>query len=135
MVLVLSPLVFFSLAIAACDAGSSAMGSDTTRVTGPATTISFPGSTNVSSSPEAEVFFPELKEAQLTPLLPLIGKLIVGRKGCIRGNDPTFDQGDRGYIPLWPPQDELDADGDDARIPDGRGQIVARVGEEVNMRR
>jgi hypothetical protein len=89
----------------------------------------------VSSSPEAEVFFPELKKSQLTPLLSLTGKLIVGREGCIRVNDPTSDQGDPGYIPLRPPQYELDADGDDARILDGRGQIVARVGEEVNMRR
>ena len=50
-------------------------------------------------------------------------------------NDPTFDQDEPGYIPLWPPQYELDADGHGARILDGRGQIVARVGEEVDMRR
>ena len=85
----------------------------------------------MSSSPEAEVFFPELEESQLTPLLPLI----VGREGCIRVSDSTFDQDEPGYIPLWPPQYELEADGDDARIPDGGGQIAARVGEEVNVRR
>jgi hypothetical protein len=61
--------------------------------------------------------------------------LIVGREGCIRMNDPTFDQDEPGYIPLWPPQYELEADGHGARILDGRGQIVARVGEEVDMRR
>ena len=85
----------------------------------------------MSSSPEAEVSFPELEESQLTPLLPLI----VGRESSIRVNDPTFDQDDPGYTPLWPPQCELDADGHGARILDGRGQIVVRVGEEVDMRR
>jgi hypothetical protein len=90
------------------------------------------GSTRTSPS-DAEVFFPELKKPHLTPLLPLVGKLLLDREGCLRVDDPTFAQDDPGYVPVWPPQYKPDAEGDDVRILDGKGRVVARVGEKVDM--
>jgi hypothetical protein len=69
----------------------------------------------------------------LTPLLPLIGKLLLDREGCLRVDDPTFDQDDPGYVPLWPPQYKPDVERGDVQILDGKGRVVARVGEGVDM--
>ena len=79
-----------------------------------------------------EVFFPELKKAELTPLVVAKGKFFLGDRGCLRVNDPGA-KGDLGFVPLWTPQYELGTGNDGIRILDGRGRVVARVGEKVIM--
>ena len=47
-------------------------------------------------------------------------------------NDPGA-KCDLGFVPLWTPQYEPDTGNDGIRILDGRGRVVARVGEHVTM--
>ena len=93
------------------------------------------GLANTTSAPppDAGLFFAELKKPQLTPLLAVVGKLFLDREGCLRVNDPTLDSDDPGYVPVWPPQYKPDTEDDVVRILDGKGRIVARVGEGVYM--
>jgi hypothetical protein len=80
---------------------------------------------------DAGIFFAELKKPQSTPLLGVLGKLFLDRKGCLRVNDPTLDSDDPGYVPVWLPQYKPDLEDDVVRILDRKGRVVARVGEGV----
>ena len=53
-------------------------------------------------------------------------------ESCLRvnnrgGKDPY------GFVPIWPPDFRLAAEGDDVRILDEGGRLAAKVGEQVRM--
>ncbi len=58
------------------------------------------------------------------------GVLSVDERGCLRMQSRV--PGGPPFAPVWPPGYSLDAAGDGpARILDGQGRAVARVGDEV----
>jgi len=59
----------------------------------------------------------------------LIGDLVLV-DGCLRVNSIY---GDVSYLPVWPPEFTLRAEGDEIQVHDGDDQVVARVGQEVYM--
>lgn len=79
-------------------------------------------------------FFPTQKRTEgprLTPEALAVGELVADDGGCLRfGSGPYA-----GSLPIWPPGYALRAEGGDVRVVDGRGQVVARVGDEVRAGR
>jgi hypothetical protein len=59
----------------------------------------------------------------------LIGRLVLA-DGCLRIESV---HGDGSQLPIWPPEFDLAAQGDEIQVLDGEGRVVARVGEEVYM--
>ncbi len=59
----------------------------------------------------------------------LIGELLLV-DGCLRVKD--IYNGD-SFLPIWPPEFTLGAENDQLQVLDGRGQVVAHVGEEVYL--
>ena len=58
------------------------------------------------------------------------GKLVLDDRGCLRVKDPA----DRvSVVPVWPAPFELDTEGEDVRVLDASGRVVAQVGREVYM--
>ena len=125
-------LVFFgvSLAVAAC-------GGEPTTAAEPGPTILVPqqGPGDVSTSaaePGPTIFFPQQKavdgEREVMDAL-LIGKLVVV-EGCLRVNTSYSDT---GYLLVWPPDFRLSTENDTIQVLNGAGQVVARVGDEVDI--
>ena len=59
----------------------------------------------------------------------LIGRLVLV-DGCLRIE--SFHSGE-SLLPIWPPEFDLAAEGEEIQVLDGEGRVVARVGEEVYM--
>jgi hypothetical protein len=152
---ILLALVAFSLA-AACGVGGPAANNDATKdhtattepsAEGQATTHEETSSTTTASSQDrtrqasttyqievfrgTEVFFPQQRRpVGIGPAAGAVGKLVVDDDGCIRLKPTPKDP---GYIPIWPAEFELEVAGGEIRILDGMGQVVAKVGEEVDL--
>jgi hypothetical protein len=77
-----------------------------------------------------EVFFPRQRKSGLGPSALGHGKLVVDDEGCIRMKPLPQDP---GFVPIWPSDYGLDTEGDKLQILDGKGKVVAQVGEEVSM--
>jgi hypothetical protein len=86
--------------------------------------------TAVEGAPEDEVFFPRQRKSGLGPSALGHGKLVVDEEGCIRMKPLPQDP---GFVPIWPPDYELDTEGDKIEILNGKGKVVAQVGKEVSM--
>ena len=82
--------------------------------------------------PDTGVFFPEVSRPADSPLLIARGAFFLDEAGCLRVADVT-NRGERGYVPLWPPAYELETPDEGVRVTDGKGRVVARVGERVFM--
>lgn len=85
--------------------------------------------TEATTPPTSEVFFPKLKPSDgLPPSARISGELVLDEEGCLR-----IDEGGAApaTLPLWPSYFELSAEGDDIHVLDGRGDLVARVGGEI----
>ena len=83
-----------------------------------------------AESPVDGIAFPRQEPVpRATMEAELIGTLVLV-DGCLRVNSI---HGDGSYLPLWPPEFGLAAEGDSVRVLDGAGEAVARVGEEVYM--
>ena len=122
--------------LAACGTGPAAEGPATTRETGSTTVASSQAATTGAASYETEVFrgkevfFPRQRKSGLGPSALGHGKLVVDEEGCIRMKPLPQDP---GYVPIWPSDYELDTGGGKIQILNGKGKVVARVGEEVSM--
>ncbi len=55
-------------------------------------------------------------------------ELEVDGEGCLRFGSIG---GPVGYLPVWPPGYSLKTEGDDVRVLDERGGLVARAGDKV----
>lgn len=115
---------------ASCAGGSTAQDAETTRASGHATTASSSDPITVTSSSDTEVFFPQQWKEDLGPLARASGKLVLDDYGCIRLK-PTPD--DPGMVPIWPADFKLETTDGEIRILNGKGKVVAKVGEEVVM--
>jgi hypothetical protein len=78
------------------------------------------------SSSDARVFFPQTKGAGGTPDAASGGRLIVDDKGCLRVKWRGGSE-----VPVWPSSYELRTKGEEVEILNGKGRVVARVGQEV----
>jgi len=58
------------------------------------------------------------------------GELILDERGCLR---VKITADDPGYVPVWPPDFDLDVGNGEVRVLDGGGRVVAEVGEKVVM--
>jgi hypothetical protein len=86
----------------------------------------------MDASPDAEVFFPKwTPEGRPGGLAVNSGELVLDEKGCLRL--PTREGGHSAIVPVWPPDFELKSSGGEIRVLNGRGRVVARVGERVLM--
>ncbi len=74
------------------------------------------------------------------PSAAIRGTLALSEKDCLLikplpGNNAKFPGADpsefRGSVPLWPSNYGLDTGGGEVRMLDGRGWVVAQVGEKV----
>ena len=114
-VLGLAALVAISLATAACGAGPAAQDPATTHSTGPTTTA-------------AGMFFPTQKPARFGYEELQSGELVRDAEGCLR---VRYEAGT--VVPLWPSGFEARVRGDEVRVLDGEGRVVARVGAKISM--
>lgn len=57
------------------------------------------------------------------------GRLVADDKGCLR----MSDQYGTATVPLWPPKYTPDTKGDEIRVRDAKGKVVAQVGERVTL--
>ncbi len=84
-----------------------------------------------STTSDTQVFFPQQRSAPIGyPDAMGGGKLVVDGEGCLRTKVSAEDP---GSVPLWPSSFELDTEGDKIQVLDGKGRVVARVGDEVDM--
>jgi hypothetical protein len=126
----------FLAVLAACGTGPAAEGPATTRGTGSTTVASSQAATTEAAPYETEVFrgkevfFPRRRTSGLGPSALGHGKLVVDDEGCIRMKPLPQDP---GLVPIWPSDYELDTEGDKIQFLDGKGKIVAQIGEEVSM--
>ena len=95
-----------------------------------ARTIMILGPATALTSPAAEVFFPQLRQAADYPEALGGGMLTLDDRGCIRMKSSPADP---GWVVIWPSQFELDTTGNEVRILVDRGHLRAQVGEEVVM--
>ncbi len=85
-----------------------------------------------ASSPSPEVFFPQLRpNVSGGPDAATGGKLALGEEGCLRVKSSADDSS--GWVPIWPASYELVTRGEEIRILDGKGRVVAQVGKEVSI--
>ncbi len=104
--------------VAACDTGPAAKGADD-----PEPTVS-----STASSIALRVFFPRQKAWVNSYLMALWrGELILDGEGCLRV------RGDGSLVPVWPPGFGVEVSGEEVRILNERGRVVARVGDEVEI--
>ena len=96
---------------------------------GNADEASTPGST--ATPPNAEVFFPTIPEQDAVPTARTGGELALDGKGCLRITRDG-EPGPQDLVPIWPSTLELDTEGGQVRILDGKW-VVAQVGEAVVM--
>lgn len=118
-------LVAVSLLTAACGARPSTEGpNDTSSATAaPETTA--------AGELGAIVFLNQGDPGADMPSMADGGVLSVDERGCLRLLQPAVDP---DPLPVWPPGYSLDAAGDGpARILDGEGRVVARVGDEIGV--
>jgi hypothetical protein len=59
-----------------------------------------------------------------------MGKLILTDNGCLR---LKHLEGHRGDLPIWPPGYSLSVKGDLVSILDENGQLIAEVGDNLDM--
>ena len=104
-------LAAISLAATACGAGPGAQDQATT-----------------ASSPPVEVFFPKRREVNFGYDELQSGELVRDAAGCLR---VRYKGGN--VVPLWPPDLEPSVKGDEVRVLDGEGRVVARVGAKISM--
>jgi hypothetical protein len=136
-VLALSSVVF-SLTVAACGGGGpAAERPEQTHATASTTGASSQAATTEASTYQTEVFrgkevfFPQQRRpVGIGPAAGGVVKLVLDDDGCIRFKPLPKDP---GLIPIWPAEFELDVRGGEIRILNGRGRVVAKVGQEVNM--
>ncbi len=82
----------------------------------------------VEDTAEDKVFFPRQKASVDTYLMALWrGELVLDGEGCLRV------RGDGSLVPVWPPGFGVEISGEEVRILDERGRVVARVGDEVEI--
>ena len=55
----------------------------------------------------------------------------MGEEGCLRVRPSADDSG--GWVPIWPASYEPATRGEEIRILDGKGRVVAQVGKEVSI--
>jgi hypothetical protein len=81
-------------------------------------------------TPVPTIHFPQLKmrSASLMTAL-LVGKLIV-KDGCLR---VSTSEDDRGHLIIWQPDYFLNSNEGVIEILNRKGEVVARVGEEIRM--
>ncbi len=107
--------------VAACGTSPAAQGGGRTgaETTGPVT----------ASSTVPGVFFPVRQPSVDAYMMAFIrGELVLDGAGCLRLG------GEGGsLVPVWPPGFGLEASGEEVRILNGKGQVVARVGDRVVM--
>jgi hypothetical protein len=111
--------VAISLAAAACGQGPAAQD--------PATTHSS-GKTTTAASTAAGVFFPTQKPPNFGYDELQSGELVRDAEGCLR---VRYEAGN--VVPLWPSGFEARVRGDEVRVLDGEGRVVARVGAKISM--
>ncbi|MDP9479839.1 MAG: hypothetical protein M3R38_29960 [Actinomycetota bacterium] len=107
--------------VAACDTSPTAQqggGHTGAETTGPVT----------ASSTVPGVFFPEQRPGGADMMSETRGELILDDEGCLR----VRYRGGSSVI-LWPAGFRPDEAGGEVRVLDGRGRVVARVGEGVYM--
>lgn len=128
------PLALFvavaSLVLAGC--GGSVAGNNededasvTTRALNTIVTL-----TTEDTSPAAsDVFFAKKKPVDgLSASARNRGVLTLDEKGCFRIKSI---EGRRGHVPIWPPSFKMRVEGEEIKILDGQGDLVARVGEKI----
>lgn len=83
-----------------------------------------------AASPVPGVAFPRqapVEGMRVTMAAELIGDLVLV-DGCLRVNSIY---GPVSYLPVWPPEFAIRAQGDEVQVVDGTGQVVARSGQAV----
>ncbi len=79
-------------------------------------------------TPDPTIHLPELKTRSAAFMTALaIGKLVV-KDGCLR-----IGEGDSSYLVLWQPDYFVNNNNGVIEVLDRNGQVVARVGEEIQM--
>jgi hypothetical protein len=110
--------------------GRDVMGSYPAQTTA-RSVVTCSGPTAADRPAETAVFFPELVDPSDGPLLIARGEFSLDGAGRLRVGDVTT-RGGLGYVPLWPPQYELETGGA-IRVLDGKGRVVAKVEEDGTM--
>ena len=83
-----------------------------------------------SSVDGRELFFIKQKSDLLPMTAAGRGKLVVDRKGCFRMRTP----GEKlGLLLIWPSRFQLETGGGSIRILNGRGQVVAKPGDNLRI--
>lgn len=85
----------------------------------------------MASSNDSSVFFPKQEPAQGPRIVleALVCGTLAAEDGCLRLKAPEGTS----YLPIWPPDFELITGGDEVRVLDGEGRIVARVGSRIEL--
>jgi hypothetical protein len=136
--LYLTLIIALSVAVLAGCGGSVADNGDPTSgttsgvngVTEMGGTTTMTPTTEATTPPTSEVFFPKLKTSDgLPPSARIRGELVLDEEGCLR-----IDEGGAApaTLPLWPSYFKLSTGGDEIRILDGEGDFVARVGGRID---
>lgn len=120
-------LAFVVWLAVSCTESPTAQDAKTPRTDGPTTVYSY----DTEMFHGTEVFFPRQRQPEsIGPLARGGGKLVLDDVGCIRMK-PAPD--DPGWVPIWPAKFALNTRGAEVRILDGKGRVVAEVGEKVVM--
>lgn len=77
---------------------------------------------------DAGVFFPKQKPPEIAYDSLTRGRLVVDDEGCLRMQDQAGTT-----LPLWPPKYTLDTEGEEIRVRDAGGEMVAQVGERATL--
>lgn len=135
-------LVVGSLVATACGGVSASdRGEDAAAVRSEKTSSAPDRTTRASSDPESyvverksvrgeEVFFIKQRPGDLPASAAGGGELAVDKKGCLRMHNPGEGL---GFLLVWPADFEMSTEGGEIRILNGKGLVMARVGDVIRI--
>lgn len=117
----LPPLIIAALIITACGTPPSATPDDGTS-----------HESTTTATPSSTVHFPQLRPPpdgpSIFPAALMIGQLVL-EGTCLR----VTAQGAESSLPIWPPEVTLNAAADPIELLNQDGEVIARVGDEVEL--